>query len=152
MKLNYLDKELILSRVIESTSGCWEWQGLLLANGYGQVMINYKKYLVHRLAKFLWHGFNLRSAKIICHTYDYRRCCNPDHLFIGTRRDNYYDSMSKGRNCFGSRHGCALLDEDDVYLIRALPKDWPHTIIAPIFNVSDITIGDIRRRKTWLHV
>jgi len=37
------------------------------------------------------------KGKDVCHTCDVRLCCNPAHLFIGTRSDNVADCVAKGR-------------------------------------------------------
>ena len=77
-------------------SGCWEWQGATAA-GYGRVKVNRKVVSVHRLAFQLANTEVDMSQMMVCHKCDNRRCCNPEHLFLGTSRDNMLDCKAKGR-------------------------------------------------------
>jgi len=37
------------------------------------------------------------GGMLVCHHCDNKRCINPDHLFVGTAKDNTVDMIKKGR-------------------------------------------------------
>jgi HNH endonuclease len=75
-------------------TGCLVWQGSEAAGGYGYVTCEGRNWLAHRLAWTLKNG-PIPKDLILCHRCDERRCINPDHLFLGTRRDNMHDLKAK---------------------------------------------------------
>jgi hypothetical protein len=80
-------------------SGCWEWTGLRDKNGYGKLTIKSRRpapFMAHRLAYEHVHGA-IPAGMFVCHTCDNPPCCNPDHLWIGSNRDNQLDASAKGR-------------------------------------------------------
>jgi hypothetical protein len=59
-----------------------------------------KMYSPHRVIAEYLAGRLLepgRGREDACHSCDNPPCCNPDHLFVGSRLDNIMDAVSKGR-------------------------------------------------------
>ena len=88
--------ERLRGKLIATPSGCLEFQGYCDSNGYGQISINDKTHLAHRVAFEQAHG-PIPKGLVICHRCDNPSCCNPEHLFLGTHADNVADKVSKGR-------------------------------------------------------
>lgn len=81
---------------VNPLSRCWEWTGTLNGGKYGWINVSKKVWGVHRLMYFLYKG-PIPEGLLVCHTCDNRRCCNPEHLWLGTKRDNALDMVAKGR-------------------------------------------------------
>lgn len=73
---------------------CWPWQGFRKASGHG--LTSHKSTPMHasRKAYILTHGpFDNRLC--VNHRCDNPACCNPAHLYLGTRADNMIDFWAK---------------------------------------------------------
>src|SRR5512137_174351 len=77
-------------------NGCWEWTAYRDINGYGHITINQKESLAHRKAWELTNG-EIPTGMFLCHKCDNPSCVNPDHMFIGTQKENLNDMRNKGR-------------------------------------------------------
>lgn len=150
------DKEFILSRIeIDPQSGCWNWTRRTSNLGYAVINPRSGFHHAHRLAYHLWIG---PPGKLeACHRCDNPKCVNPDHLFLGTHRDNMLDAARKGHMGkhpptprFGEQHPRSKLKEADVRIIRASTDTGRK--LAAAFGVSNSTIYDILARKYWKHV
>ena len=86
-------------------NGCMEWMGSRDELGYGDVGFRGKSTGAHRVAWELKHG-PIPHGMCICHHCDNPPCVNPDHLFLGTHRDNAIDRFSKGRDWQSHRTHC----------------------------------------------
>lgn len=156
-------RAVILGRVTISDSGCWEWNLKLRPNGYARVTYKQKSYYAHRLSYMAFNSVFLDFGDSdICHKCDNRKCCNPDHLFRGTRIENMQDAMLKNRLSAGDRHsrlvrgeksGQSKLKEHQVIRIRAM-RDSGSKLreIAELFGIDKTTVSIIAKRKAWRHL
>jgi hypothetical protein len=97
---------------------CWEYQGARHdRDRYGMHCAGGKMLRAHRVA---WEIENGPIPEGLCalHKCDNRPCCNPNHLFLGTKKRNMEDAKEKKRHAFGSRHGRAILNEALVRMLR----------------------------------
>lgn len=82
---------------VEKHNGCWIWRGGKDRKGYGKTTWPTKRNVhTHVLAWFLTHG--KWPMQCILHHCDNPPCCNPEHLFEGTHRDNAQDRQRKERS------------------------------------------------------
>lgn len=89
-----MNKEYILSRIkIDPDTKCWIWtKSLMKDQGYGQLVYNKKFYTAHRFSYLAFKG-EIPKGLLIRHICHNKLCCNPDHLLLGTDKDNYHDSL-----------------------------------------------------------
>jgi hypothetical protein len=88
-----LIRKLKSRTIINSKTGCWEWQGAQDDGGYGLICWRGLNWRLHRLSAYLSLGLARIDTRQINH-----KCNNPScwwwaHLYIGTQKDNYDDAM-----------------------------------------------------------
>lgn len=139
-------------KYVKKTDGCWLWIGGLV-NGYGQIRVNGKPELAHRVSWQLNNG-DVPEGKYVLHKCDVPRCVNPEHLYVGDQYDNMDDMWSRGRakpgHVCGETHGCSKLTEELVKMIRN--SDLSPKELCNQLNLSHTTISDVKLKKTWKHV
>ncbi len=93
----YKKLELKLWANVTKTLNCWEWNRGLGSHGYGQVYLRRgKPLLAHRVSWEITNG-QIPKGLYVLHKCDNKKCVRPDHLFIGTQKDNIRDMFKKGR-------------------------------------------------------
>jgi hypothetical protein len=156
MKLSQiLLNEIFLENVYpEPNIGCWIWCGPSNKEGYSNFQIGGFR-SGHRYAYFHYKGEFNKSLHVL-HKCDNPWCVNPDHLFLGTHKDNMDDRTNKKRHkvLHGSDNGNSKLTADQVLEIRRLhnPKTYPTRKLAKMFNVNQRLIFNILHRTTWKHI
>ena len=145
---------------VDKKTGCWLWNGGLDKVGSGTIKYEGKDYRAHRLSYQMHTGID-PAGVCICHKCDIRHCVNPEHLFLGTDRDNIDDKVKKDRQAKGESQGLSKLKDADVVLIKQFclrhpPESGspysPGTFLARWFGVTGQTISYIRLGKTWKHI
>jgi hypothetical protein len=80
----------------------------------------------------------------VCHSCDNRRCINPDHLFLGTRKENMQDAVSKGRQAKGfalPQTKISAYVEDEI--VAMAKQGIPYKDIASAFGICRQHAGHI---------
>ena len=88
---------------VTKTSSCWNWTGSTINTGYGVLFVQGRLRTAHRLSWELHHG-PIPEGLCVLHRCDNRTCVNPSHLFLGTKKQNTQDMLSKGRHGHGEEH------------------------------------------------
>ena len=136
-------------------SACWPWTGRKKAFGYGCFYMSQKFWTASRFAWTMERG-PIPPGKFVLHRCDNPPCCNPAHLYIGTKADNSHDAVNRGRHRNGcafirrARHPMAKLTEDQVAEIRAMRGKVLQQVLADKFGVTRSNICVIQRGRSWL--
>lgn len=142
--------EKFWARVDQSGDGCWPWTAGRFDSGAGAVWVDGKARKAHRIAWILTNG-PLADRELICHKCDNPVCCRPDHLFVGSHRDNTQDMLRKGR---GNRDGKRHLTPEQVMAIRDKYAAGGVTLksLGDEYGVSFVAIHLAVTRKTWADI
>jgi len=136
---------------VQITPGCWIWRGAKIPRGYGHFGLNGGQIVAHRFSYQTYVG-PICDGLFVLHRCDNRACVNPEHLFLGTNKDNMQDMLAKGRGnkARGEAVCNAKLTTAEVAMI--LKDDRSIKDIAAEYRVNSSTIHRIKKRQTWRHV
>lgn len=156
MKLTTEDRIRLLMRKVDKNGAlikreigqCWAWTGAK-RNGYGE----YGGTTAHRTSYTLFKG-PIPKGQVVMHLCDNRECINPDHLQLGTNRENVDDKVRKGRAKGGNGHigqnaSYSKLTNEQVTEIRTNPHDKCLNCLARQFGLSFQQISRIRHNERW---
>jgi len=145
---------------VDKTEACWNWTGYISNHGSGAFVIGTKRYLPYRVS---WEFINgpIPKGMQVCHKCDNRKCVRPDHLWLGTQKDNVQDMIEKGRQSTfdktsirGELCGNSKLNSKQVLEIREHRKN--NTLdskeISKMYNISRTHVYWIWHKKVWNHI
>lgn len=142
------------NKIIKYPEGCWSWSGNKDQDGYGLLSFSGKTLKAHRVSWQIHKG-KIPPNIFVLHSCDNPICSNPDHLFLGTARDNLIDMIKKGRRVAakGEKHSRAKLKNENVMEIRSLLKQgYSFGKLGKKFNVDRTAIRNIKNGKSWSHL
>lgn len=128
-------------------NGCFECTSHAFNRyGYPEVSRNGQKRMMSRLVYTEMFG-EIPKGMVVRHKCDNPACINPEHLTIGTKKDNTMDMVMRGRTR-------SLFNEDQVREIKRLfaETDLSNPQIAKMFSVHRSLIYGMRIGKTWKHI
>lgn len=147
-------------KFIRLSNGCWEWKQCSSRNGYGGACLFGKPDYAHRVSWILFNRRNIPKGMMVRHKckVPYRRCVNPEHLELGTAKQNTADMMEQGRNKYimpvvkyGSNHPGSKLVESDVREIRSLvASGTTKKAVADRFDITRSAVRKIVNGDTWV--
>lgn len=131
------------------SDGCWNWTAAIGGKGYGHFWFEGRPRPASQVAHILFVG-PIPQGLLVLHKCDNRKCVRPDHLFLGTNRENVDDMVSKNRQAKGVALGTAKLTDDQARAIRSDPRS--QRAIGLAFGVSHTVVGQIKSGTIWRHV
>lgn len=129
--------------------GCWLWTGALSTKGYGSIRRDGRTRTASVLS-YQMHRGEIPFGLCVLHRCDIPSCVNPEHLFLGTQKENVEDRDRKGRGAPGLRgemHPSAKLTAEDVAKIRSSAES--SVALGRLYGVSKTQILRIRKNITW---
>lgn len=137
----------------DPNTGCWRWSGRTDAGGYGVFYWGPNGRAHRRAHRVSYAAFVGDPGDLhVCHRCDNPGCVNPEHLWLGTAKDNHRDKVAKGRSnprC-GEQHPSVKLSKADALAIRArCAAGESQREVARSFKVSQPAVSYIVRHLTW---
>jgi hypothetical protein len=149
------DRRPLLDRFfgnVVKADGCWEWSGTRHPFGYGRITMDGKTTFAHR-ASWVIHRGPVPEGLFVRHKCDNPPCCNPDHLELGTAKQNMEDKCARGRAARGVNVGMGkLLDEDVLAIRRVYLEGVGRSELARRYGVNRSVITRVINRKSHAYL
>lgn len=143
-------KEMFENKVIKK-EGCWGWKGVPGKSGYGHIGSYRNLITAHRLS-WIIHNEPIPEGFWVLHKCHNPICSNPNHLYLGTAKDNTQDMFEAGRgnrSRQNSKNSKLTLEQAKEIKILLATTKLSQYEIAKKFNVGRGTVQDIKRNKSW---
>ena len=139
---------------VKKTDSCWVWTGNKCRGGYGQ----FRRKIGNKWVMFKAHRYAYEYFKgpinslLVCHYCDNPSCVNPEHLWLGTAKQNTKDMLNKNRwkpirnpkhnllNLGIARNIRDFKEKNPFVKLKDLAKEW---------QTSSQQISRILRNEIW---
>lgn len=138
---------------VKNQDDCWPWIGTKNKLGYGRTSAGRKMHFkAHRVPYCIAFNIILEDDVCVLHDCDNPSCCNPYHLFTGTKKDNTQDMLFKNRGvrppiAYGESHHNTKITQKNVFEI--LNDKITYKEIAKEYSISTQTVFRIKKGQTW---
>ncbi len=155
--LNTMMNRFYARVLIPDDNGCMRYIGGKGHYGYGIFYDRTRQVRAHRFSYERHFGVIPRGLEVM-HLCDNPWCVAPEHLTIGSHKENMNDCKRKKRNYliparYGHENNLSKLKEKDVIEIRKqLEMGLSNKNIANRFGVTTQNIRYIKSRKIWAHI
>lgn len=154
-KRSVLDR--IMSKVVIQDDGCWIWTGAKSGGDgrdkykYGYINLCGKLGRVHRVLYEIKEK-KIPEGMILLHKCDRPLCVNPDHMIVGTYKDNMDDAETKGRMWHprGESNHSKLTEEQVIDIKKDISSTYKS--LSDSYGVHPQTIKNIKDGKKWKHI
>ncbi len=147
--------ERFMSKLIKEKGpegDCWEWQGYLDSDGYGQFYTPTKTYNAHRYSYELFVK-RVPEGLVVRHKCDYPACVNPNHLEAGTQKDNMQDCSKRRRNKFGENHkDSKLTNEQAIQMRKERAEGKTLKWLSEKYGLSISSCSKVCIRQSYKHI
>lgn len=125
---------------VNDQTGCWLWRLGRTPKGYGQLALRHGSAgYAHRKSYQLFCG-PIPEGAVVRHKCDNPPCVNPEHLEIGTTKDNVRDMLSRN----GGKGGVTMAQAKS---IRMEYKEGPDAVVNMAAKY-DILVTSLQRILT----
>lgn len=129
---------------VDKSGDCWEWTGPRHQQGYG--LVGHRSRKAHRVSYELANG-PIPDGMLVRHLCHNPPCVRPDHLTLGTQKDNMADmyAAGRGRKATGTRNGNGKLTDAQIAEIRSryVFRKVTHRMLAAEYGVSESLVSNI---------
>lgn len=131
--------------IIKLDNGCWDFDSAKDAGGYNKFTV--KKSVsagAHRVSWQIFKGTEGLTEFSVLHKCDNPYCVNPDHLYLGTPKQNVDDMFNRDRQW-------TTVTRADVPEIKRkyATGDYSQTQLAKMYNVTQPQISKIINGTRW---
>lgn len=133
--------------IILGEEECWPWKGAHDNNGRGQFWLEGRRHRSPRIAWSLHNGVPFPDHLHACHSCDNPACCNPKHIWPGTRSENFLDAARKGRLNFQRSTPRANRNLGKTHCIRGHEFTAENTVVKSSGKRSCRECAKIHRAK-----
>ncbi len=139
-------KQKLLDNISQAPNGCWIWERCYGSHGYGQITFQTKSMTTHT-ASYKVHKGDVPTGMFVLHNCGNRGCINPEHLYLGTAKQNSADLIATGHD-FDTMSKLSDEDARAIYDL-AINKLFPQYLIAEMYGVTQPTVSRIKHRHNY---
>ena len=156
MKINVDPISRLLKR-IKKVDECWIWQGTLTSTGYGLFSYKGKPCMTHRASYALYknggelpkYHYGWLEKMVVVHSCNNKKCCNPEHLFLGNQKQNTRDYYEQAKASKSYKRPNSIITSEMAIDIRNSAHDFDGEIeMMKKYRINQAIVKNVYTGKT----